>query len=241
MSNLTERQKKILLAVIKEFMKQAEAVGSVSIVQKHDFHVSSATVRNEMSSLADMGYLEKYHSSSGRIPTDLAFRFFVSELMDERPLRNMQEVNAKLSLFQKRFDEEEFIGSIMDFLSDATGYASVSEIDDNVRFTGVSRLTKYKELRDIDIIDSVLVMLEDENMMNKLFDKASTDDICVLIGEECGGEGLSECSLVFSPFRYVGEKNGYIGILGPRRMRYSKVVPTVRFVKNFIQDSVRGW
>jgi heat-inducible transcriptional repressor len=153
----------------------------------------------------------------------------------------MQEVNAKLSLFEKRFDEEEFIGSAMDFLADATGYASVSEIEDNVRFTGVSKLTKYKELRDIEIIENILAMLEDRTIMNKLFEKSSTSDICVLIGEECGGDGLSECSLVFSPFKYVGDKNGYIGVIGPRRMKYSRTVPTVRFVKNFIQDSVRGW
>lgn len=241
MSNLSERQQKILLAVIKEFMKEASAVGSVTIVQRHPLGVSSATVRNEMGRLSDMGYLQKYHSSSGRIPTDLALRLFVSELMDERPLRNMDEVNAKLSLYDKRFDENEFFGSVIDFLSDNTGYAGISEVDDKIRFTGVSKLTKYPELKNVDTLENILGMLEDENTMNKLFDKASTDDICVLIGEECGSEGLSDCSLVFSPFRYIGNKRGYVGILGPRRMKYSRVVPSVRFVKNFIQDSVRGW
>lgn len=241
MSNLTERQKQILLAVIRDFMKRANAVGSVSVVTRHNLGVSSATVRNDMVVLSEMGYLDKDHSSSGRTPTDLAFRYFIKEMLEERDLPNIEEVHARLSIFQKRFDEEEFVNEVMDFLSDNTGYAAVSQMDDDIRFTGVSKLTKYKELRKINVIEDILVMLEDKKTISKMFNKSQTADVCVLIGQECGRESMGNCSMVFSKFGYIGDKDGYIGVLGPKRMRYSSVIPTVRFVRDVMEDSVKGW
>lgn len=241
MTELTERQRRILLAVIREFMREADAVGSVRIVTRYNIDASSATVRNEMVHLSRKGYLEKDYSSSGRIPTDLAFRLFVKEMMEEISLPSVEQVNTRLSIFNKRFQEDELVHQILKYLTDNTGYGALCQLDDNLRYSGISKLTKYEELRDIEILEGILSVLEDQKLISDVFEKSATDDVCVLIGEECGIDSLEKCSLVFAGFGYVGSKMGYLGVLGPRRMKYQKVIPVVRLVKNAVEESVRGW
>ena len=92
---LTERQKEILRAVIREFMEEAEEVGSLSLVEKYDLGVSSATIRNEMVKLMGLGLLEKSHISSGRLPTDQALRLYVTNFLGRRELNAMVSVEIR--------------------------------------------------------------------------------------------------------------------------------------------------
>jgi heat-inducible transcriptional repressor len=87
----------------------------------------------------------------------------------------------------------------------------------------------------------VLRLVEGSSLLRKLFTKYGSDNVSILIGRECDLEGLRECSVVFSAFSYYGGKKGYIGILGPRRMHYSRVVPAVKAVRSILEESVRGW
>ena len=87
---LTERKKRILRAIIESYIATAEPVGSKAVAQLADLDVSSATIRNEMADLTDMGYLEQPHTSAGRIPSAAGYRLYVNELMGEHQL-TMQE------------------------------------------------------------------------------------------------------------------------------------------------------
>ncbi len=239
---ISERQQEILKAVINEFMKEAEAVGSSKLVRRYKIKASPATVRHEMVELSDKGYLSKSHVSAGREPTDLALRYFINEMMEEKSLPNRKSVQTRISLFKKRFEEEKLMKKLLKFLSEETGYAGISLLDDILRYYGISTLTSYRELRDIEVLESLLGLLESSSLFRKkVFQKSATDDVCTLVGKECDVNGMGECAVVFSPFKYVGEKDGYIGVIGPRRMNYSKAIPTVRFVRDVIEDSVRGW
>lgn len=239
--SITERQEQILRAIIAEFMKNAEAVGSMKVVSQHDIGVSPATVRHEMVELADKGYLEKSHLSSGRVPTDLGLRYFVKELMEQRGLQNVDEVNVRIRVHKNRFDEEKLMSSVLSFLSEETGYASVSLLDNTLRYRGVSSLMEYNELRDVEVLEMLLTLLENSSLLKKLFGKYSTDDVCVIIGKESDIGGLRECSVVFSGFDYYGSRKGYFGVIGPRRMNYSKVIPVVGKISSMVGDAVRGW
>lgn len=241
LTGLTERQRLILRSVISEFMKNAEPVGSVSIVSGYDIGVSPATVRHEMVELSDMGYLKKTHLSAGRIPTNLGLRFFVQELMEEEALSNVDKVNLRMSFFPKRFDEEMLMKDVLNYLSSETGYASVSLLNGILRYYGVSTLTDFDELRDVEVLESVLNVMENQNLLSKIFARGVSSDICTIIGDECEIEGMCLCAVVFSPIKYLNNKDGFIGVLGPRRMRYSHVIPIVRFVRDIIENSVRGW
>jgi heat-inducible transcriptional repressor len=81
MTDLTERQKLILTLVIRDYIETAQAVGSVSLVERYRLDYSSATVRNEMLALTELGYLRQQHTSAGRVPTEEGYRYFVRQLM----------------------------------------------------------------------------------------------------------------------------------------------------------------
>lgn len=226
---------------MREFMKSADAVSSNSVVSDYDVRVSPATVRHEMVELSDMGYLYKAHSSSGRYPTNLGIRFFVREIMEEDPVPASEEAELKMELLRNKFEEEKIIRRALDILSTQTGSTAVSLLNDVLRFKGVSSLTGYKELRDIEVLENVMTLLENDRLLRKVFEKGVSKDVCLIMGEESDVKGLRSCAIVFAPFKYLNDKAGYVGVIGPRRMRYSKVIPLLRFVRDTIQQSVRGW
>ena len=239
--SISERQQAILRAVVEEFMKSAGAVGSSRIVKQYDVDVSPATVRNEMVDLAEKGYLAKSHLSSGRVPTDLGLRFFVKEMMEEENLKNLDEVNVRIGVYRNRFDEEKLMSQVLDFLSAETGYAALSLVDGTLRYRGMSSLLDYEELRDVEVLEMILRLLESSTLLQRTFKRYGSDGISVLIGRECDLQGLRQCSVVFSGFDYYGRKRGYLGVLGPRRMRYSRVIPSVKAVRGMLEEAVRGW
>lgn len=104
--DLTDRKKRILRAIIENYIRTAEPVGSKTISESVDMEVSSATIRNEMADLESMGYLEKPHTSAGRVPSPLGYRLYVNELMEEHRL-TMQEtkrMNDALQLKMRELD-----------------------------------------------------------------------------------------------------------------------------------------
>ena len=84
MEHLDERKTKILKAIIKTYLETGEPVGSRTISKYTDLNLSSATIRNEMSDLEELGYIVQPHTSAGRIPSDQGYRFYVDNLMDEK-------------------------------------------------------------------------------------------------------------------------------------------------------------
>ncbi|MEA3357706.1 MAG: hypothetical protein U9Q67_04720 [Patescibacteria group bacterium] len=238
---ITDRQREVLLAVIMQFMQEGVPVGSGSVASECDIGVSSATIRNEMVQLALSGFLSKSHSSAGRIPTDLGFRFFVKELMDEASVTEVDEVNTRQSLFSERFDEESVVREALKYLSHESKSTAVSLLGNVLRYQGASNLLRYSELRDLDTIEGILDLLENKQLISKIFSRGAGDKVCIAIGEESEVGCLSKCSFVFSRLNYLGNKKGYISILGPRRMDYSRVIPAVRFIRDVVEESVRGW
>ena len=83
---ISERKKKILAAVVDEYIRTAEPVGSKAIAESGALHCSSATIRNELAELVAMGYLEQPHTSAGRVPTPMGYRMYVNELMEKQKL-----------------------------------------------------------------------------------------------------------------------------------------------------------
>src|SRR5580704_12906856 len=86
MADLDPRKETILRAIIVEYVTTAEPIGSEALVQKYELGVRSATVRNELAEMSEMGYLEQPHTSAGRVPSDLGYRYFVDRLIVEHHL-----------------------------------------------------------------------------------------------------------------------------------------------------------
>lgn len=122
---LSERKKKILQAIIDDYIVTAEPVGSSHILKSHNLGISSATVRNEMASLEEGGYLEKPHTSAGRVPSYLGYRVYVDELMNEYRL-SVNEINQLTMAFKQRYAElSQTIEGISNAISGLTSYTTL--------------------------------------------------------------------------------------------------------------------
>ncbi len=108
-AELTERRQLILKLVVQEFVESATAVASDTLVRKYGLPVSSATVRNELAVLEEMGYLTHLHTSAGRVPTDVGYRFFVENLMDFAPLSFGEQQIIRHQLYQVRSEIDQWI------------------------------------------------------------------------------------------------------------------------------------
>lgn len=123
---LGERKQKILCAIIEDYIRTGEPVGSKVLVQRLDNAVSSATIRNEMAELCSLGYLEQPHTSAGRVPTAKAFRLYIDKLMRRRPLPEESRRDIDAVLEKSAGDPEQLMESASEVLSEATGYAAVT-------------------------------------------------------------------------------------------------------------------
>ncbi len=241
MQSITERQKEILMAIIREFMESADEVGSLSLLEKYDLGVSSATIRNEMARLMELGLLEKSHISSGRFPTDQALRMYVSNLLGSSSLNPMITVEIRQGIFRDRFSKETVIDSILKIVSDETQSVAFVLINDIPRYWGVSNLFKYEELHNWEKLQRVLNILEDSNFLRNMMRKYSGSGVSLVIGEESGVKGLGECAMVFTQLPFWDTNNAHIGVIGSKRMDYAKSVPALREVQNAMRNAMKGW
>ncbi|HRZ84510.1 hypothetical protein KBB69_01510 [Candidatus Dojkabacteria bacterium] len=239
---LTERQKEILRAVIREFMEEAEEVGSLSLVEKYDLGVSSATIRNEMVKLMGLGLLEKSHISSGRLPTDQALRLYVTNFLGRRELNPMVSVEIRQGIYRDRFDKDVVIKSILDILSKETESLVFLILDNQIRYFGVSQLFKYSEFgENIEKLKKVINILEDENYLRNMVNKFTNSGVSLLIGGESGVKEFTDCAIAFIRIPFWDQNHSYVGVIGSKRMDYSIVIPALNEVRNALQTSMSGW
>ena len=120
--SLDDRKKEILLTIIKLYLETGEPVGSRTISKKLGMSLSSATIRNEMSDLEELGYIIKPHTSAGRIPSDKGYRFYVNNLIQEKDdeIRNIKtEMNARVDKL------EDMLKVVVKTIASNTNYAAM--------------------------------------------------------------------------------------------------------------------
>ena len=326
---MDNRKKKILQAIVEEYINTAEPVSSGSIVKKYGLDFSSATIRNEMADLEKVGYLEKPHTSSGRIPSAKGYRLYVNELLNDQNI-SIDEIKYIQSKLETRVNEiEELTKIASSTLSDITHYTTVAigpkttmqnieeikfvllgtrmlmaviltdsgiiketiiKFDEDITNEQVDTLNfifnnklKGKPLEEIDkpleeyifshmnyslevikpIMQQLNKVISDENKIylegaNKAFDLPEfksldvaknfinvidqkeivadllntgfANDINVYIGNENENEQLKDFSIITFKHRYKNKELGTIGIIGPTRMDYSKVISVMKYI-----------
>ncbi len=142
---LPERKKRILKAIVESYIDTAEPVGSKTLVNSFDGPISSATIRNEMSELEELGFLEKPHVSAGRIPSYAAYRLYVNELMERHRVATDELEAMRLMMQAKMREIDNIMVSASKVLSEMTQHTAVSMISR----TGGSQVKKC-ELIDVD-------------------------------------------------------------------------------------------
>ena len=338
--NMDERKRRILQAIIDDYIDTAEPIGSRTIARKHELGLSSATIRNEMSDLEEMGYLAQPHTSSGRVPSDKGYRLYVDQLMQVHDLNSddidkiksamemrinelsqlIRQASAVLSRFTKYTSmaitpqmktstikaiqvvpiedgkamiivvtnarvvrnklvkisesvppdmlimisnvlnnklagltiEEVNLGMIKEMAKEVgisgeillpilDGAADCINLIDNpeVYIEGTTNIFNHPEFRDmVKARDFMNILDEKASLCKMLFDSIETSGITVRIGTENDISGIKECSLVTANYIFADTFVGTIGIIGPTRMEYPKVISSLRFVRRLMNEEV---
>jgi heat-inducible transcriptional repressor len=337
---MDERKKRILQAIIDDYIDTAEPIGSRTIARKHELGLSSATIRNEMADLEEMGYLAQPHTSAGRVPSDKGYRLYVDKLMPVHDLRAeeidrlrsemelriselsqlLKQASAALSRFTKytsmavspqlkqstikaiqvvpvdaskalvivvnnadivrnslvklseRVDTDtlirisnilnsklsglalhqvnlntikdmereagvpgEVLMPILDGVSDCIG-----QIDNQEVFVeGTTNILNYPEFRDVAKAREFMSMIDEKTTICKaLADSVSQNGITIRIGTENDHVRIKDCSLITINYNIANTLRGTLGIIGPTRMEYSKVISSLRYVSRMVSDEI---
>ena len=232
--NITERQKEILCQIIEEYAETAAPVGSVTMARL--FGVSPATIRAEMAKLEGLGLIAQPHTSAGRVPTDAGYRFYVNHLDgdSDEPLpmveRGAHVIEVRASS-QSRADVA--IRGAVDVLVELTGNLGLATIGDQLYLSGISQLFTQPEFSDTRRVKSVAKLLD--NLEPWLRETAPGEALNIFIGHENPIGKNSEASLIISKFRSPFSDRSYIGVLGPTRQNYQKVMSLVRHAGSILE------
>lgn len=243
MHDLTQRQIDILRSLIEEYVTTATPVGSETLEKKHNLSASPATIRNEMVKLTDLGYLQKPHSSAGRIPTPIGMKFYVSQLMKEKELSVAEEVAVKEKLWDYRDQSQKFMKQMTKSLAEKTKTLAIATTADGDFYcSGYANILDMPEFFDIDVTKSLLSAIDEFENFDVLFTNTIGDDeVHILLGDELGPKLNGAYGFVFTHFKTAEHMSGEVGVLGPVRLNYTQVVPTVRYFGDLIEEIARGW
>ncbi len=355
---LDERKVKILKAIIKNYLETGEPVGSRTISKFTDMKLSSATIRNEMADLEELGYIVQPHTSAGRIPTDKGYRLYVDDMMSEKEQNitnrenevavKEQELSSMKDMLGEKVEKvEELLQNVAKVLAKDTNYATmvttpkvtgnklkfvqlsqleankilavivmegnlirnkvitvsedlsqenllklnilinttltglaleqmnlsivskmenqagehinlvkevldaivdtISSADDLKIYTsGATNIFKYPELSDSTKASELIYALEEKQSLSDLVvdddnsvdeqDSSSNNGIQVYIGNETPIESMKDCSVVTATYELQDGMKGTIGIIGPKRMDYEKVVETLKNMRTQLDD-----
>lgn len=239
---LPERLQEILRLITEEYINTAEPVGSETIVKKYNIGVSPATVRNAMVELTKQGFLTQPHTSAGRIPSSVGIKFYINSLMKESQLSVKDEVTIKEHLWEDRFNLNRLLRQTARELAQRSGSLAVCATESGeVYYAGLSNILELPEFYDIDLTKSVLGLVDEISLLEEILSRTvGGEDVHILFGPEVGLENLESCSFIFSHFG-SGEKSGSVGVIGPHRLPYSRVIPTVRYFSNLLTEITSNW
>ncbi len=232
------RKQKILHAIIEQFISTAEPVGSQSVILSYHLEISPATVRNEMILLEKEGFIIQPHTSAGRIPTELGYRYYLEELADfahakqlaKSYLAQLRKEYLKEQLKQKIFHAISFLAKISENICFAT-------VPDNYRtfYLGVSNMLKQPEFqKEPAIASQVIEVLEEESHFIKALTQVDIgNETKIFIGNENVIPQIVSCSVIVCKYR-IKNFQGFIGILGPKRMNYPFTVAILEEVRDLL-------
>ena len=235
---ITERQKQILYQVIEEYAETAAPVGSITMAKL--FGVSPATIRAEMARLEVLGLIAQPHTSAGRVPTDAGYRYYVNSLgesemtgaIEQRSLdRGTHALEVRVSS-QSRADTA--IRGAVDALVELTGNLGLATIGGQLYLSGISRLFTQPEFVDTRRVQAVAKLLD--NLEPWLREAAPGEALNIFIGHENPIGKSSEVSLIISRFKSPFSDRSYIGVLGPTRQNYARVMALVKRAGEMLEE-----
>jgi heat-inducible transcriptional repressor len=234
---VTDRQAKILQAIIEQYAEVASPVGSSLLAKVFD--VSSATVRSEMAELERNGYIKQPHTSAGRIPTDKGYRYYVNELVEDTGNRVQDTGRGERALtarVQHGGLPEQTIRNAVDTLVELTHNLGLATIGSQLYMSGLSNLFGQPEFMQVGQVQEVARLLD--NLQPWLNEAAPNQPLSVYIGRENPIGRSAGASLIISRFRSPFSDRSYIGVLGPTRQSYKDVMSLVGRAGQALEETI---
>ncbi len=232
---MTDRQAKILAAIIEQYAEVASPVGS-SLLAKA-FGVSSATIRAEMAELENLGFIHQPHISSGRVPTDKGYRFYVNNVQNSEQVPNEGRGERALTARVEGGGlPEQTIRNAVDTLVELTHNLGMATIGDQLYMSGLSNLFGQPEFMHTGQVQQVARLLD--NLEPWLRETAPNKPLSVYIGAENPIGRSAGASLIISRFRSPYSDRSYIGVLGPTRQQYRDVMGLVEHAGRALEGAL---
>ncbi len=239
---MTSRQKQILKSIIEEYTKTAQPVGSLTLQLKYGFDVSPATIRAEMNELEKQGYIYQSHTSSGRIPTDHGYRFFVNSLLKEKEeekegisAREKEALAKRLGALQQSYDQ--MIKEAAQLLSYLTNDAALAALSpDDIYYCGLKNIFAQPEFQEIEKALEIAEIID--RLDEFICEVSNKKEKKIYIGEENPLGKIADCSVIISEYKIPDYKHGFVGIIGPTRMSYNRNLSLVDYIARILSEKV---
>lgn len=241
MNSLSLRQNSILRGVIETHIETTQPVGSRFIAENYDLSFSPATIRNEMGALEEMGYLTHPHTSSGRLPTDHGYRYYLDHTSFEaqagEPWDRLCEELAPAAEDERLEEFLDHVSMLLSSLSQEVGLTLMSltglpasERPGRAKLSlqGLPHMLEKPEFQDVRKVRNLLGVLEGKAaLMQWVLTHAAPGSVSVSVGREHAQEALEDCAIVTARYGAGEECQGVLAILGPKRMAYRRIIPLV--------------
>ncbi|MFH1380913.1 MAG: hypothetical protein ABIH57_01925 [Candidatus Omnitrophota bacterium] len=242
--NRTMRQNKILEVIVDAHIRSALPISSRYISEV--LGLSSATIRNVMFELEKEGFIRQPHTSAGRIPTDYGYRRYVDNAMRLKEFDDSDVFERAKQYVTEKSIAEDIIESASHIVSEITNYTGLALSPNNrLYFDGTYHMLEHPEFNELGLIKEFLKIVEEKNelvnIMNKDMEEAGTR---IRIGRENTFKSLKECTIITSTYCLGNSVCGNIGIIGPMRMNYERVIPIVeslaRMTTEILEEAING-
>ena len=247
---MNQRQQKILASVVELYTESAVLVGSQALLERYSFDVSPATIRSDMATLEKAGYLYQPHTSAGRIPTDLGYRYFVEEIMPDDQMSLADQKNLQKELLELRAKHARLGRSTAKLLSTFSGNLAVSGImgrpvrnapegtedagENEVYDFGMKELLEKQEFQELDEMCRLVEALDTlDEKFDLILKQVKDGKTHIFIGSENPIKEISNCSMVVAPYESK-EGKGILAIIGPKRMEYAKNKSLLEHMKKLL-------
>ena len=226
-----KREGAVLAIIVRHYVETAEPVGSRYVAKS--LGLSSATIRNVMADLEESGFITHPHTSAGRVPTDRGYRYYIDSLMRIRNVNPETVRSIKNEYHQAMQSLEDVLERATHLISSITNYVGINMFSEyhKLYMDGASHIIEQPEFRDLKKLTTLLRSLEEKRGILDLLSIDSEDDrLTIHIGKENKLNYLSECSIVTRGYKKKGKVTGRVGVIGPKRMVYERVIPAVEYL-----------
>lgn len=339
-NELNERKRTILKSIIDNYIESAQPVGSRTIARKHELGLGSATIRNEMADLEELGYITQPHTSAGRIPSDKGYRFYVDNLMQVQSLAQDEMIRIRKAMDERIEEINRLFRKASIIISNITGYTSVvvspqlsrtriksiqlikideksilvvvvagggivknklishnqvvedahlaklnqaanlfladksigqltmpvavdlqreinmpaevilailESVDECIRkiettdiyLEGITNILNYPEFSDLIKAREILDLLNEEEIITGLVRSVTKNkQFDFKIGSENQIDEMKDLSIITTVYGREGKDVGTIGVIGPTRMAYSKVVSSIKYIRELLNKEI---